>query len=629
MRSPARSLIAAAAVVALALPAEPAAAQGVTAPSARTLYENGPSGRHLLDGAWLYRPDPLGRGLRAGWMRSRGTAGWLPVAVPHAWNATDGSIASYEGTVGWYRRDFRLPSPARAATWIARFEAVNNRARVWLNGRPVGSHAGAHEPFELRLPGRALRRGGVNRLVLRVDSRRRSGDFPPAARSQRGTPTGGWWNYGGILREVYLRRVNGVDLERATVLARPRCPGCAAVVDLRVTVRNYGARKRRVRVVGRFGARAIRVGRAVVAPGGAARLRRRIVVRRPRLWSPADPHLYEAPLVLRSGGRVLQRYALRTGIRSVRVAGGRLQLNGAPVSLRGVALHEDSPDRGAAVDNAWRDATLAAVRELGATIIRSHYPLHPYLQEQADRLGILQWSEIPVFQVRKDVLARRDVRDRAVAALRANVAEHASHPSIAIWSIGNELSSRVGSQQGAYVRRAAIAAKAIDPTRPVGIAVAGYPSAGCQRRYGPLEVIGLNTYFGWYPGPGGELADRTRLGRYLDRVRACYPNKALMVTEFGAEANRAGPVEEKGSWAFQEDFIAYHLGVYATRPWLSGAIYWTLQEFRVSPEWEGGNPRPAPPVHQKAVIDFAGNRKPGWAVLQRLFRETSQLGSPR
>jgi beta-glucuronidase len=163
----------------------------------------------------------------------------------------------------------------------------------------------------------------------------------------------------------------------------------------------------------------------------------------------------------------------------------------------------------------------------------------------------------------------------------------------------------------------------------VALPVAGYPSAGCQPEYASLDVLGINEYFGWYPGPNGQIADRTLLPEYLDSVRACYPNKAIVITEFGAEANRDGPVEEKGTFQFQSDFINYHLGVYATKPWLSGAIYWALQEFRVRPNWDGGNPRPKSPLHQKGVVAFDGTKKPGFFDIQRNYKATVQFGARR
>ena len=235
------------------------------------------------------------------------------------------------------------------------------------------------------------------------------------------------------------------------------------------------------------------------------------------------------------------------------------------------------------------------------------------------------WSEIPVYGMKTEHLTKASVRRAGVDLMRRNVINSQNHPSIITWSVGNELSARPGPAQGAYLRAAANMAKSLDPTRPVSYAVAGYPSAGCQTEYAPIDMLGFNEYFGWYPGPSGQIFDRTRLSAYLDGLRACYPTKAVVISEFGAEANRAGPVEEKGTWAFQQDFVNYHLGVYATKPWLSGAAYWALNEFRVRPAWEGGNPRPNSPFHQKGLITYDRVRKPAWTDAQRWFTQTPQL----
>ena len=197
-----------------------------------------------------------------------------------------------------------------------------------------------------------------------------------------------------------------------------------------------------------------------------------------------------------------------------------------------------------------------------------------------------------------------------------------------LWSIGNELSSPARARPGRLHRRARPSSRSSWTRRgPVGLAVAGLPELALPGgEYEPLDVIGLNDYFGWYPGPSGQIFDRTKLSGYLDAVRACYPDKALMVTEFGAEANRDGPVEEKGTWAFQQDWINYQLGVFATKPWLSGAIYWALNEFWVRPGWEGGNPRPEPPVHQKGLDrPTTASRKPAFADVQRCSRDAAAV----
>ena len=611
----------AAAVLATCALAVPASAQDV--PTNRALYENGPSGRFLMGGQWLFRLDPGNAGLNARYMRQTSTDGWSPVSIPNAWNAKDESVESMRGTVGWYRKDFRLPSRSSRHDWVVRFESVNYRSRVWLNGRPVGSNRGAYLPFEVRLPSRGLKRGGTNRLVIRVENIRKSFDLPPSGFTRTSIPTGGWWNYGGLLREVYLRRVDRVDMTSVAVQPDLPCRTCAAKVRVQVKLRNFAGSGQRVSMSGRFGRQAIRFGRGKKI-GRFGTFTANLRVGNPRLWSPKRPSLYNVRINLRAGDRTVQTYRLKSGIRSVEVVNGRLTLNGLPVNIRGFGMHEDDRETGFAIDNAKREALIKDVRDTGGTMLRSHYPLHPYFHERADELGLLVWSEIPMYAIKTPQLKSELVRRMGANELRDNILANGHHPSIVTWSVGNELSARPGPVQGDYLRRAATQAKKLDPTRPISYAVAGYPGAGCQTEYAPLDIIGINEYFGWYPGPNGQIADRTALSEYLDSVRACYPNKAIMVTEFGAEANRSGPVEEKGTYEHQQDFVNYHLGVYATKPWLSGALYWAIKEFRVRPAWDGGNPRPNSPIHQKGLVAFDGSRKPAYADIARLFSGTSQ-----
>ncbi len=211
-------------------------AYSASPPTKGAWYSDGQSGRYLLGGTWLYRPDTSDVGVAKGWWRNvASTAGWSTTTVPNAYNAGDFSQASMNGYVGWYRRDFTLPAGAFASYvpranrhWIIRFESVNYRATVWLNGREIGSHAGAYLPWELDLTGL---RSGVNRLVVRVDNRRTAADLPPG-------PGGQWWNYGGILREVYLRAVQSADIRRSRSSTLHACPKCDANIVEQALVRN-------------------------------------------------------------------------------------------------------------------------------------------------------------------------------------------------------------------------------------------------------------------------------------------------------------------------------------------------------------------------------------------------------
>jgi beta-glucuronidase len=347
-------------------------------------------------------------------------------------------------------------------------------------------------------------------------------------------------------------------------------------------------------------------------------------IRNPRLWSPERPTLYRGSLRLHtSGGRTVQRYRVHTGIRSLRISRlGRIQLNGRDVNLRGASMHEDSPSRGAALTPAQMRQNIGYLRELGATITRSHYPFHPYTLELADRHGILIWSEIPVFRMASRLFAIAEVRNKALRMLRTEIARDANHPSVAVWSIGNENASRPGTGLRKYIRKAERTVQDLDPTRLIGLATSGFPTVEKQRIYTELDVLGINDYFGWYNGPRGTISDRNQLSGYLNRLHSDYPNQALVITEFGAEANRSGPPTEKGTYEFQTDFLRYHLDVFASKPFVSGALIWNLRDFRVKPGWAGGNPQPNPPVNQKGLVDDQGRRKPAWEVVRQKYRST-------
>jgi hypothetical protein len=598
----------------------------------KTLYKGGASGRYLMSGQWYFKSDPTGKGTVADYAANPSETGWTPVEVPNAWNAKDYSDASFAGGVGWYRKSFHLPSASKALSWVIRFESVNYRTKVYLNGKLIGKNTGAYLPFEIRVPASVVKRGGTNLLAVRVDDRRFPTDFPPSGLSTTGVPTGGWWNYGGILREVYLRKIDSIDFNTVAVLPDLPCGTCDAHVTYKTTVRNYGDKAKRIKVTAKLGTRDVNLGTATVAPKKFATFTKRIGVKSPKTWSPVSPYLYNTSLKAtdvgqgKGHGDTLESYYNRTGIRSIKVVDGHLMLNGKPLHVRGFGIHEDSLDKGFAIDDAQREQQIQWAREAGASLLRSHYPLHPYYYERLDELGMLAWTEVPVYSVKTKYLKEQKVRKLAAKELANAVRTNINHPSIIVWSAGNELSSRPGPVQGYYIQRAVKLAKSIDPTRPVGLAVAGYPSAGCQPEYGPLDVIGINEYFGWYTGPNGQIADQTTLSDYLDSVHQCYPNKAIVITETGAEANRSGPAEERGTYEFQSAFANYHYGVYASKPWLSGAIWWTLEEFAVKPGWEGGNPWPAPPLHQKAPITMTGVKKPVFYDLQRIYKGTQQWG---
>jgi beta-glucuronidase len=609
----------------------PAMAQGgpiyaATPPSAGALYRNGPSDRWLLGGAWLYRADPTFAGVAAGWWRNvGGTEGWSPVTVPNSFNAGDFSGASMSGSVGWYRRDFTVPKgafasyvPARFRSWIVRFESVNYRATVWLNGRRIGTHAGAYLPFEFSLKGV---RTGVNRLIVRVDDRRHPGDLPPG-------PGGGWWNFGGINQEVYLRSVQAVDMSPVVIRPILPCPTCAATIQEQVSVRNVTTTAQTVNLQGFYGSAPLRFGSHTVLPGATWVAQASVQIPAPHLWAPGDPFLYRAGLTLSDAhGRKLQGYVDYSGIRSITVTPtGQLLLNGRSVNLRGFNIHEQNITTGAALSPAQLAAFVGWVRELGGGIIRAHYPLNPQIEELADRDGILLWSEVPVYQVNSKNLTQLGWLNSAHAMLRQNILTNQNHPSVLLWSVANELTTPPDDAEARYIAGAAAIAHQLDPTRPVGMAISSWPGVGCQSAYAPLDVIGFNDYFGWFDAGGGSTDDPDQLSPFLDSLHVCYPSKALMITEFGFEGSRNGPAEQRGTYQYQTAATTFHLGVFASKPYVSGAMWFALQSFAARPGWGGGDPFPNPPFVEKGQIDLNGNPvQPLFSTIQSIYTSTVQI----
>ncbi len=601
-----------------------------TPPTYGALYQDGPDDRWLLGGTWLYQPDPSNVGIANGWWRDvASTAGWSPVTVPNSYNAGDLSAASMTGSVGWYRRDFTLPAnafpsyvPKADRSWIVNFQSVNYTATVWINGRRLGTHSGAYLPFEYDLTGL---RSGVNRLVVRVSDIRSGADLPPG-------PSGGWWNFGGLNQEVYLRSVAGADLDPAAAPVQIRpilpCPTCAATIEDQVTVRNPTGTAQTVSLQGTYGSATLDFGGATIPAGQTWTGHASVVIPHPQLWAPGSPYLYRATLTLRdAAGRKLEGYVSESGIRSITVtSSGQLLLNGRLLDLRGFDLHEQNIATGAALSTPQLQALIGWVRELGGTIIRAHYPLNPQIEEMADRDGILLWSEVPVYQVADQYLTQPAWLAAAHAMLRENILFNQNHPSVLLWSIGNELPTPPDDGEARYIAGATQLAHQLDPTRPVAMAISDWPGVACQTAYAPLDVIGFNDYFGWFDAGGGSTDDEDALSPFLDSLHACYPTKALMISEFGFEGSRNGDPEERGTYQFQTAAAAFHLGVFASKPYISAAMWFALQNFAARPGWGGGDPFPDPPFVQKGEIDLFGNPvQPLFNTVQSIYDSTEQI----
>jgi beta-glucuronidase len=612
----------------------------VERPGGKPLIYEGQTTRQLLGGTWYFRQDDAFVGDAERWYQQDDLTGWTTVGVPHNWNAQDTTLNM--PTVGWYRKEFTLPRTPKGTFWKVRFEGANYRTWVWLNGKLIGAYTG-YFPFEADLDG--LQRGR-NTLVVKVSSLRSNRDLThwrPAAFN--GFGTGGWWNFGGLLREVYVRRIDTIDIEDVHVLPRVRRVGEPAKVEVRVRLRNMTDKDRNVALTFSVGGERFSFDPETVLKDNERELVNRFTIERPRLWQPGSPTLYPMTVYAdedrRRRGRVRRAvYKLRFGIRKLETGrGGTILLNGRRLNLRGASIHEDDREEGGALSQGTRRLLVSRLRDLGATVTRSHYPLHPAFLELFDKYGILYWVDAPVYQLPNGYFNQSGVRAAAKRAVVLTVRNNLNHPSVLTWSLVNEPAEN-GNEFGAFgpgllrfIRDASAEARALDDTRLIAIdrhSRLGEPVTSSAYRY--LDALGVNEYFGWYRSVREDDVTRgpstvEELGPFLDAIHAGNPNLPLVITEYGAEASTHGPVEQKGTFEFQRKFAEDHLRVHASKPYVNGSIWWALRDFRVHPQWAGGAPEgyAVPPWHNKSLIEENNGRKDVYFDMRKRWRKTRPL----
>ncbi|UAK26773.1 beta galactosidase jelly roll domain-containing protein [Sphingomonas nostoxanthinifaciens] len=569
------------------LVAAPAAAQGPAGsptPTSPTLVAADLRPGTDLTGLWHYSVDPYRSGLAGfhGEPPNVTERRWAEVEVAAAMRRGDGALFEfdmdaapvatlpaswlthapemryYQGLV-WYQRHFDLKRTAGARQFL-RFGAANYAARVYLNGQFVGAHEGGFTPFAFEVS--KLARDGDNQITVAVDSQATEASVPP--------PVTDWENYGGITRDIRLIETPQTYVDDAWVrlgsdgriVVDARLDGTAAAgAAVTLTVPGIG-----VSLAGRTDAEG-RWHAVLAAP-------RRLV-----RWSPERPQLYDLTIAVGD-----DRWHDRIGFRTIERRGSQILLNGRPVFLRGISLHEEefgvAPAR--AITPAAARALLTEAKEgLHANYVRlAHYPHGEATLRLADELGLMVWSEVPVYwRIAWDNPATLATARRMLAE---NIARDRNRAAIIIWSIANETPN--SPARNVFLATLADDARRLDGTRLVGAALltergeaGGHPLMTMNDPLADhLDVMGINTYNGWY------TADR--LADVPDIAWRLPADKPLIFSELGADAKagfhdlRAGP--QKSSEEFQRDYYRATLAMAAKIPTLRGMSPWILKDFR-------------------------------------------------
>lgn len=507
--------------------------------------------------------------------------------VPGDWNTQKDKLYYYEGTV-WYRKIFNV-HPEAGYRYFIHFGAANYETIVGLNGEIIGGHVGGYTPFDFEVT--SLLKDGDNSLVVKVDNKRKMDGVP--------TVNSDWWNYGGITRDVNLIKVpdvfvrdycirmcdDGKSIEGWVKLDG----GCEEVSvnipELKLAVKSFSCADGYMEFT--------------------AKLAKKVKLQK---WSCDNPKLYDVTIT--AGGDTVSD---RIGFRTVTTQGSKILINGEPVYLKGVSIHEERPDpsAGRAYTEEHARILLGWAKEMGCNFVRlAHYPHNEYMVRVAEEMGLMVWSEIPVYWTinwsnpatyanAENQLVEMITRDRN----RANVI---------IWSVANETPR--SPERLAFLSKLIDKAREMDPTRLVSAAMekSGLPD-GTQTVDDELlaktDLISFNQYVGWYDGS----ADK------CDQVRWTFPvEKPVIISEFGGGAlyGRHGNATDRFTEEYLVRLYEKNIEMLSRIPELAGTTPWILKDFR--------SPRRAlygiqDDFNRKGLISEKGEKKDAFFVMKRWY----------
>ena len=510
--------------------------------------------------------------------------------VPGDWNTQRDQLFFYEGTI-WYKKSFDYQRRPNTRLFVY-FGAANYQADVYLNGQKLGQHEGGFTPFNFEITN--LVRSTANFLIVKVDNKRRRDAVP--------TLMTDWWNYGGLTRDVKLVETPAtfvhdymIQLEKGS---RQRITGWVKLVgdklNQRITVRIPGARVSRSFTTDASGSAVIDFNADLT------------------LWSPDNPKLYDVTIEAET-----DQVRDQIGFRSIETKGTEILLNGRPIFLRGVCIHEEAPVRsGRAYSQEDARTLLGWAKELGANFVRlAHYPHNEFMIREADRLGIMVWSEIPVYWT---ILWENPATlENARNQLTEMIARDKNRAAVVIWSVANE--TPLSDARLSFLRKLIEHARSLDPTRLMSAAMERhYTDPKTQMIDDPLgeylDVLGCNEYVGWYDG----LPEKADGLEWKTKYQ-----KPLVMSEFGGDAlyGHHGDASERWTEEYQENLYRHQLGMLNRIPFLRGTAPWILTDFR-SPR------RPLPKIqdywNRKGLITSSGEKKKAFYVMQQYYRELSR-----
>ena len=512
----------------------------------------------------------------------------VTLTVPGDWNSQNRELKYYEGTI-WYKKTIRYQKKNKKKNFLY-FSGVNYECDVYLNNEKLGSHEGGFTPFQFDITDKI--KNGDNSIILRVNNTRRV-DGIPAMNFD-------WWNYGGITRDVYLvetpesfikdyfvqlAKNSKTEIKGWVALSTPAVKKVSVLIpELKI---KYNTQ---------------------TDGNGKALLK---ITAKPVLWSPRKPKLYTVIIKTETDS---VREAI--GFRNISVRGTDILLNGKSIFLKGINIHEEIPQRSG---RAWSETDalqlLNWAKDLGCNFVRTaHYPHNEYMVRLAEKMGIMIWEEIPLWQGIQ--FTNPEILKKANRFLDEMIARDKNRCAVILWSLSNETTP--SDSRNKTLAAMAAHARSLDSTRLITSAfnhvVYDKNTVTIEDPLSEaLDVLAVNEYLGWY--------SQWRAKPEAMQWKSLYA-KPLIMSEFGGEAMYGihGSADTLSSWSeeSQEKIYRDQVNMFKQIPFLRGTCPWILVDFR--------SPTRRHPVYQqgwnrKGLLGNNGLKKRAWYVMSEYYKE--------
>lgn len=578
---------------------------------------------------------------------AKDTAGYRPVKLPHDWSLeypfeedaeSCGSGGYVRTGIGWYKKIFRVnPDAVKGGRVVLHFEGAYMLAQVWLNGQSLGRHVYGYTPFEWDVTDLLKTDGSENVVDVKVDN--------------SAQPNSRWYSGSGITRNVWICGMKDIHVAPYGVWIRqPEVSEDQAQVHIetRVCVRHRSG-------VSNGGTASEEQGEIIVETGiygpdgslcmqertaqNAADVREELlfcqdfVLKSPVLWDTENPALYKAVTKIYKDGLLLDEVCTVTGFRNVRFDSSRgFLLNGVRVKLNGVCIHHDGGCAGAAVHPQIWERRLEKLKAMGVNAIRmSHNPPDPALLDLCDRMGLMVMDEaFDEWRIMKGKeLGSNTHESRGYsewfdscheADMRTMLLRDRNHPSIIIWSIGNEVPDQTAPEGYLTARHLKSICRELDPERVVTQAndqICAEPSAAAEEFLNELDVVGYNYVDRW----------RTRAETLYDDDKRAHPDWCVIGTENGSLGGVRGEylpdMKEKAGWWKMPYYsapvkIGKLLHFTMTHDYVAGDFMWTGVDYLGEAHWPARS-------SSAGVLDTCGFEKDSYYFYQSIWKRPEPM----